>query len=112
MKLPRSLAITSILQSVFCLICIASGVCFGICRYTGNRSFFDAGNALVPYWMLNPIAFPCFAVNLYCFLSERHEPGFNDRIGRRWVWVFLWPVITTVMYLAAMILLVAFTGGV
>ena len=112
MKLQKSLAITSILQSVFCLICIASSICFGICRYTGDRTFFEAGNTLTPYWMLNPIAFPCFVVNLYYYIYERHESEFKRRVGRKWVWVFLWPVITTVMYLAALVALVAFTGGV
>ena len=112
MKLQKSLWITSVLQGFYCLICLASTVCFGVCRFTDSREFFDLGNALMPLWMLNPIAVPCFIANLFFFLYEKENPEFHSRMGRKWIWVFLWPVITTFLWFLSVILLVAFTGGV
>ena len=33
-------------------------------------------------------------------------------MGKKWIWVFAWPIITTLLYLIAGVLIVAFTGGV
>ena len=112
MKTLKLLKITSILQIIFCLLCIASTVCFAIASVFDWRPAFEAANFLVPFWLINPVAPISFLICLPCFLIERRNPESRAIIGRKWIWIFLWPVITTLMYLTAGVLIVPFTGGV
>ena len=112
MKTLKLLKITSILQIIFCLLCIASTVCFAIASFCESQLFFEIADALIRFWIINPVAPISFLICLPCFLIERRNPESRAIIGRRWVWIFLWPVITALMYLTAGMLTVAFTGGV
>lgn len=112
MKTLKVLKIASILQSIFCFFCIASNICFAITRYFNLRVFFDIGNVLIYGWIANPIAPFSFIICLIVFLVERKSPKDRQLIGKKWIWIFVWPVITTIFYFATILLLVALTGGV
>ena len=112
MKTIRALKVTSILNGIFCFFCIASTVCFAINCYFGLRVFFDIANILIYGWMINPVGIISFAVCLVSFVAERKAPEARQVMGKKWIWIFIWPIITTVLYLTAVILTVAFTGGV
>ena len=117
MKTLRALKITSILQIIFCVFCIASTVCFAISHYqciAGDnwRIAFNIANVLIYGWIANPVAPISFVVCITFFLIERKQPNNRKLIGRKWIWVFIWPIITTILYLTAGGLTVAFTGGV
>ena len=112
MKTLKALKITSVLNGIFCFFCIASTVCFAINRYFDLRTFFDTANILVYGWIINPVGIISFVVCLVLFLVERKQPENRQLIGRKWIWIFIWPIVTTVLYLAAAVLTVAFTGGV
>ena len=112
MKTVKALKITSILNGIFCFFCVASTVCFAITRYCDSNLFFSIGNILIFGWIINPVGIVSFAVCLSLFLSERKNQEAKEVIGRKWVWIFVWPIITTLLYLVSSILTVAFTGGV
>ena len=112
MKTLKALKITSVLNGIFCFFCIASTVCFAINRYFDLRAFFDAANILVYGWIINPVGIISFVVCLVLFLIERKASEAKQVIGKKWIWIFIWPIVTTVLYLAAAVLTVAFTGGV
>lgn len=112
MKTIRALKVTSILNGIFCFFCIASTVCFALNRYFDLRFFFDIANILIYGWMINPVGIISFVVCLVSFVAERKTPEARQVMGKKWIWIFIWPIITTVLYLTAVILTVAFTGGV
>ena len=112
MKTLKALKITSVLNGIFCFFCIASTVCFAINRYFDLRAFFDAANILVYGWIINPVGIISFIICLVLFLGERKHPEAKQSMEKKWVWIFIWPVITTILYLAAGGLTVAFTGGI
>ena len=117
MKTIKALKITSVLNSIFCLFCIASTICFAIAHYQVLaddqwRTFFSIANILIYGWVVNPVAPISFVVCIVLFLIERKQPESKQLIGKKWIWIFAWPVITTVLYLTAIVLTVAFTGGV
>ena len=112
MKTLKALKITSILNGIFCFFCVASTVCFAITRYYDSNLFFSIGNILICGWMINPIGIISFVICLPLFLAERKEQEARNAMGRKWIWVFVWPIITTLLYLVSSILTVAFTGGV
>ncbi len=112
MKTLKALKITSILNGIFCFFCVASTVCFAITRYYDSNLFFSIGNILLYGWMINPIGIISFVICLPIFLAEGKEQEARNAMGRKWIWVFVWPIITTLLYLVSSILTVAFTGGV
>ena len=117
MKTLKALKITSILNGIFCLFCIASIVCHKIADYqfiAGDnwRTSFDIANMLMYGWIVNPIAPISFTICFILFLVERKQPENRQLIGKKWVWIFAWPVITTIFYFTALMLFIAITGGV
>ena len=112
MKTLKALKITSILNSIFCFCCIASTGCMAISRYFDLNIFFRIGDFLVITWIINPIGIISFAICLTKFMVERTSPDSRQVIGKKWIWIFIWPVITTVIYILSGGLFVAFTGGV
>ncbi len=117
MKTLKALKITSVLQIIFCLFCVASTVCFAISNYAINhdsdwRTPFSIANILIYGWVANPVAPISFIICLVLFLVERKQPENRQLIGRKWIWIFIWPAITTLFYVAALMLSVALTGGV
>lgn len=112
MKTVKLLKITSVLQLIFCIFCISSTLCFAISRYYHSVLFFSIGIILTHIWIINPVAIISFLVCLVLFLNERKQPEAMKIIGKKWIWIFVWPVITTFLYITAGALAVAFTGGV
>ena len=117
MKTLKALKITSILNGIFCLLCIASTVCCAITNYASRhgldwRTPFHIANNLILGWIANPIAPISFIICLLMFLRERNQTEQKQLIGKKWIWIFIWPIITTILYLTAGALTVAFTGGV
>ena len=112
MKTLKALKITSILNGVFCFFCTSSTVCFAINRYYDIRAFFSVGMFLTYSWIINPVGIVSFVVCLSLFLSERKNQEAKQIIGKKFIWIFVWPAITTVFYFIAMGFLVETTGGV
>lgn len=112
MKTTKAIIVTSILNGIFCFFCIVSTSCFAINRYFDLRVFFDIANILIYGWIINPVGIISFVICLVLFLVEHKDFEAKQGIGKKWVWIFIWPVVTTVFYLTAVILTVAFTGGV
>ena len=101
MKTLKALKITSILNGIFCFSCVASTVCFAILRYFDIRAFFSVGMILTCGWIINPVGIVSFVVCLSIFLSERKNEEAKQVIGKKWIWIFVWPIITTILYLYA-----------
>ncbi len=112
MKTLKVLRITSILNGILCLFCVASIVCFAINHFFDIRSLFSIGIILSYGWIINPVGIVSFVVCLSLFLTERKSQEAKQVIGKAWIWIFVWPVITTVVYLIAGVLLVRITGGI
>ena len=117
MKTLKALKVTSILNGIFCFFCIASTVCYGIVQRqaaTGKewRTILSIATILTYGWIANPVALISFIVCILFFLTERKNPESRQLIGRKWVWIFVWPIITGIFWLTSAVLLVAFTGGV
>ena len=116
MKTLKALKITSILNGIFCLCCILFLACLAINRYcalgeienvisTINRIFLWG-------WIINPIGIVSFIVCLTLFVVERRDQVAKQVIGLKWIWIFIWPIITTVLYFLSIGLMVDITGGV
>ena len=112
MKTLKAIKITSILNGIFCFFCVASIVCFAINRYFDLRVFFDIANILIYGWIINPVGIISFVVCLMLFLTECKSSEAKQVMEKKWIWIFIWPIITTLLYLVSSILTVAFTGGV
>ena len=112
MKTAKALKITSVLNGIFCFFCIASTICFAVYRYFDLRVFFDIANLLIYGWVNNPIGIVSFIICMTLFLADRKSPEANQVMGKKCIWIFIWPIITTVLYLIAGVLTVMLTGGV
>ena len=112
MKTLKALKITSILNGIYCFFCIASTVCFAINHFYNLWNFFSIGIILVYGWMINPVGIVSFIVCLTLFLTERKNFEAKQAIGKKWIWIFIWPIVTTVFYIGAGVLMVVLTGGV
>ena len=116
MKTLKALKITSILNSIFCFCCIISLSCLAINRYCELGTFENIiaiiGGIPLLCWIINPIGIVSFIVCLVLFLTEREKQEVKQVMGKKWIWIFIWPVITTVFYFISIYLLVTITGGV
>lgn len=112
MKTLKALKITSILNGIFCFFCIASIVCVAI-NHHYDAYFFSGLGVLLSYgWIINPVGIISFILCLILYLTERKQPDHKQLIGRKWIWIFVWPIITTIFWLFGGGLFVIFTGGV
>ena len=112
MKTLRSLKITSFLNGIYCFCCVLFAVSLVILQHRSIGAVRVLSTVGAFGWLLNPTPLVTFIVNLVLFLTERQDPQARQKIGRKSVWIFLWPVITTVFYFIAMGFLVEITGGV
>ena len=116
MKTLKALKITSILNSIFCFCCIVSLSCLAINRYCELGTFENIiaiiGGIPLLCWIINPVGIVSFIVCLVLFFSLRKKQGSKQVMGKKWIWIFIWPVITTVFYFVSIGLLVEITGGV
>ena len=112
MKTLKALKITSILNGIFCLCCVVSIVFFALNHYYDIYTFFGFGILLSYGWITNPVGIISFVICLSFYLAERKSPESREIIKRKWVWIFIWPIITTIFYVIGGGLFVIFTGGV
>lgn len=112
MKTLKALKITSILSGVLCLSCIISIICFAVNHYYKSNFLSLIGTLFIYGWMVNPIPLilcvRCFKI----YLTERKNEIARQTIGRKWIWIFILPVITTAFWMFGGGLFVVITGGV
>ena len=112
MKTLRALKIASILNSIFCLSCIISIICFAVNHYYKTNLLSLIGAISAYGWIANPIplilCIRCFKL----YLTERKSEIAIQTIGRKWIWIFIWPIITTAFWVFGGVLFVVITGGV
>lgn len=111
MKTLKALTISSTVHIAFCLCCIASTVCFALGNHLETDILFGIV-ILFLGWIINPFGIVSFIINLTIFLIERKQPEHRSLIGKKWIWIFVLPVVTTTLWLASVVLFVQFTGGV
>ena len=112
MKTLKWLKTAAVLQAVFVFSCVSSNVCFALYRWLDMRVFFNIAAVLLYGWMVNPTGPLTLIVGLKRYLSERSNPEYSQRIGKKWLWFPVWFVFDLLLYLAAIMAMVALTGGV
>ena len=112
MKTLKALKITSILNGIFCFCCILSIGGLAIGNYYDSQICWSIGNILTITWIINPIGLVSFGICLSLFLKERKNQEAKQIMGKKWIWIFIWPIITTVVYLMTGGMFAAITGGV
>ncbi len=110
MKTLKALKITSILQILYCFFCIVSNVCFALSNYFDDI-FFSIGMFSLYCWATNPVGIISFIVCLRLFLRERKLPDAKQIIGKKWIWIYVWPVITTLFWVIGGGIMVQLTGA-
>ena len=111
-KTIKALKITSILNSIFCFCCITFVICLTVNQYYAMAAIKAIGVITTFGWMFNPTPIVLFVICLVFFLVERHSDEAKQKIGKKYIWIFLWPVITALFYFVAIGFLVEITGGV
>lgn len=112
MKTLKALKITSIVNGIFCFCCIIFAVCLTINQYYSLGIIKTIGVIVTFGWLLNPSPLVTLIINLEFFLAERRSSEMRQLIGKKHIWIFIWPIITTLFYFVAMGFLVEITGGV
>ena len=112
MKTLKALKTATIWNCIFCLSCIISIICFAVNHYYNTNLLSLIGTLFVYGWMVNPIplilCIRCFKL----YLTERKNEKSKQTIGNKWIWIFIWPVITTAFWVLGGGLFVVITGGV
>lgn len=112
MKTIKALKTVTIWNCIFCFSCILSVICLAINHYCNTNALSLIGAISVYGWMVNPIplilCIRCFKL----YLKERKDELTKQAIGWKWIWIFVWPIITTILWLLSGGLFVMFTGGV
>ncbi len=103
MKTLKSLKITSILQALYCIYCFVSTLLVVIGTTTSTVFLANIVLFLFYYFTVHSIMIApiCFFINLSYFLHERNDPEQKKKIGKKSIWIFIWPIITTIFYLIA-----------
>jgi len=112
MKTLKALKITSILQIIYCVYCFVPIICLLIGGGSPVSLLTDISILLFYFVVINPIAIICFIICLSYFLSERKNPEQRQLIGKKWIWIFIWPIIATILYITSGGLFAHLTGGV
>lgn len=112
MKTLKALKITSIFQIIYCLYCFVPILFLAIGDNTGVFTYTSIGILLFCFTVINPTVIACFCINISKFLAERREPEQKKIIGIKWIWIFVWPVVTTICFTISGLLFIKYTGGV
>ena len=112
MKTVKALKITSILNGIFCFSCILSIICFAVNHYYKTDLLSLIGALFVYGWMVNPIPLISCILCFVLYLTERKIETVRQTIGRKWIWIFIWPFITTAFWVFGGGLFAVITGGV
>lgn len=105
MKTLKVLKITSIIQGLYCLYCfvifllifIGFNTTANTCLQIGTFIFYSTIEFTI---FIAPV---CFFINLFSFIKERKDPEHKKIIGKKWIWIFVWPIITTVFFLISVL---------
>lgn len=112
MKTLKTLKITSFFQFIYCLYCFVPTIFFIISDNTGNFTYTEIGIFLFCFTIINPTVIVSFCVNISKFLAEFRDPEQKKIIGYKWIWIFIWPVLTTMFFIISGLLFIKYTGGV
>ncbi len=101
MKTLKALKITSIIQGIYCLYCLVITLLLiisfvanvNICLRIGTFLFYSTVEISI---LIAPL---CFIANLTVFLKERICSDEKKIIGKKWIWIFIWPIITSIFFL-------------
>ena len=101
MKTLKALKITSVIQGIFCAYSLISTLLIIIGTSTGpiilaNSMLFLFYSTVEFSIFIMPI---CFIANLVFFIEECKSPEQRNIIGKKWIWIFVWPIIVTVFFL-------------
>ena len=101
MKTLKALKITSVIQGIYCTYCLLSTLLIIIGTSIGpiilaNTMLFLFYYTLEFSILIIPI---CFIVNLKFFIEERKSPEQRNVIGKKWIWIFIWPIIAIVCFI-------------
>ena len=101
MKTLKTLKITSIIQIIYCTYCLLStlliiiGINIGPIVLANTMLYIFYATVEFSIFIM-PM---CFIANLVTFLKERKSPEQINVIGKKWIWIFIWPIIATVFFL-------------
>ncbi len=99
MKTLKALRVATIRNCIFCVFWTLTHICLIVTQHHNAPIFFDIAMLSVYGWMVNPFPiFSCFRC-LKIYLTERKHPEQKQRIGKKWIWALVWPIITTVLWL-------------
>lgn len=112
MKTLKTLKITSVLQGTYCAYCLISILLVFVGTRIGAAALVNAAVSLylltfaaaihiipshiIPY-IVPVCAGICFFINLVCFVFERKSPEQRKFIGKKWIWIFVWPITVIVV---------------
>ena len=112
MKTLRGLKISSIVNGIFCFFCIVFIICMILSHHFGTKVVAVIYVTATIGWMFNPMPIISFILCRRLYSMERCSPEARQIIGKKYIWIYIWPVISVLFYFAAMRCLVDFTGGV
>ena len=111
MKFIQRFGFPGVLQILFVFCCISSTVCFAVSGFTDVGFLFTVGNVLIFGWILNPTGAIMLVLGIGKMLKK---DGADNQSNSRnqGSWYLLFAVVDLLLYIAAAILTVVFTGGV
>ena len=112
MKTLKALKTATIWNCIFCFSCLISIICFAVNHYYHTNLLSLIGTLFVYGWMVNPIPLILCIRCLKLYLTERKNEESKQTIGNTWIWILVWPVITTAFWVFGGGLFVVITGGV
>ena len=112
MKTLKALKITSVLQIIYCIYCLIPVICLTISKGSPVSLLTDISILLFYFVVINPIAIISFIICLSYFLAERKKPEERQQIGKKWIWIFIWPIITTCFWTYSIMGFAWYVGGV
>ncbi len=112
MKTLKALKAITIWNCIFIFSCIISIICLAVNHYYNTNVLSLIGTLFVYGWMVNPIPLILCIRCLKLYLTERKNETTKQIIGWKWIWLFVWPIITTTLWWLGGGLFVKFTGGV
>lgn len=112
MKTLKALRIAAVLNGIYCLCCIAYAICLTLYQHIHSPVIKTIGVITGLGWLLNPSPVIAFVMCRVRYSAERRSPEARQLIGKKYVWIYLWPVIAAACYFAAMGTLIEITGGV
>ena len=112
MKTLKALKITSVLQAFYCVYCFVPIIFLIFGDISGNFLYTEVGMFLFPVAVVIPIVSCSFIVCMCIFAAELKSPEQRRIIGSKWLWIIVWPFITTAALTVSGVLFVHITGGV